>query len=169
MIRIILLAAVYGLLLGCATPRPLVMGPSLSQVQADPTAYQGRRIRWGGRIARVDNEAHDTLIEVVQLPLDSAGKPLAATTSEGRFMAHFGRFLDPVIYAPGKRLTVTGTVHGTRSGLIGAHPYRYPVVEVTRDQLWPEHDRPQIIYYHDPWWPGPYFNLYPWPYPDYWR
>lgn len=164
MLRVSLLLAAFTLVVACTTPSLVAMGPALSRVRANPTAYTGQKVHWGGRIARVDNQPHDTLIEVVQQPLSSDGRPESTPTSEGRFIARFDGFLDPAIFAPGKRLTVSGTVHGTRKGRIGDYQYQFPVVNVVDYRLWPKYRPPRIIYYRDPWWPGPYFGPYPWPY-----
>ncbi len=131
MIRVSVLLALCALMAACATPHTVVVGPPLNEVRANPGAHSGQRVRWGGRIARVENQAHDTLIEIVQQPLLSNGLPETTPTSTGRFLARFDRFVDPVIFAPGKRVTVTGNLYGVRSGRIGQYPYKFPIVEVT--------------------------------------
>ena len=165
MIRVSVVLILCALMAACATPRPALVGPALNQVLAHPDAHSGQRVRWGGRIAHVDNQPHDTLIEIVQQPLLGNGRPETTSSSAGRFLARFNRFMDPAIFAPGNRLTVTGTLNGVRSGRIGQYPYKFPLVDVIEYRLWPKQEPPRIIYYHDPWWPGAYIGAYPWPYP----
>ena len=152
-------------LAGCASgpiADPNLDGPGLRAVLTTPADYLGQTVRWGGKIARVDNRRDDTLIEIVQQPLGRSGRPLDGAQSAGRFLARFDGFLDPVIYAEGKELTVIGTLAPSRPGTIGAYPYTFPVVAVDQHELWAEPREPRVIY-ADPWfypYPGFYFRPY---------
>lgn len=156
------------LLGGCATqvPAPIatapVHNPQLSQVRTHPGDYQGVTVRWGGTIAEVENQEHDTLLVIVDRPLESDGQPQVNDTSQGRFLAQVNGFLDPVVYARGRLLTVVGTVAGSRSRKIGSYPYQYPVVAVESYYLWPRPVETVRYYYpcYDRFWYGP--SLYPW-------
>lgn len=158
-----LIAMGTALSLGCAVPAslPEQTGPGLQQVLAGPAAYRRASVRWGGRIARVENLADYTEIEVVAQPLTASGRPRNSAHSAGRFIARLPGFFDPVIYAVGKRLTVTGILETGKAGAIGEYSYTFPVVAVNQHQLWPEPDNDyQIIYFYDPF-PDPFwFNDY---------
>lgn len=170
--RILLLGAML-LAAGCASGPPEAIGkaihenPSLTRVRLDIEAYIGNDVRWGGVISRVDNEAEKTLVEIVRHELRGDGSPIKGGSSDGRFIAVFDRFLDPVVYEVGKRLTVVGTIDGSIRRPIGEYDYLFPVVLVEGSYLWQsvEYSSPPIYpgpwWYYDPWYP------YPYPYPYY--
>lgn len=166
---------IVALLYGCAVqpPAPISRIPagnvSLSEVRSDIKRFVGTEVRWGGEITRVENKAKYTWIEVVSRKLMQNGQPEFNGASQGRFIASFKGFADPVVYQVGMQLTVLGPIEGQSARSIGEFSYSFPVVSVTSSFLWPvvvetvEHDHPPWWYY-DPW---PY---YPWPYfpPYYW-
>lgn len=162
---LLLLAMTLGLA-GCASnlPKPIREAPeedvALSTARQNPGSYMGRQVRWGGVIAGVDNRADETCLEVVGRKLESNGRPATRDGSEGRFLACASRFLDPVIYAAGRLVTVAGTLAAVETRPVGKYPYRYPVVQARTLYLWqPE---PERYYYEpDPFWYDPYW---PWPY-----
>jgi len=155
---------------GCAAGPPEAISrvphenPSLTRVRLDVDAFAGADVRWGGIITKVENKAEQTWIEIVKMPLYSNGKPEAAGSSDGRFIASFDRFLDPVVYELGSRLTVVGRIDGGVRRPIGDYDYLFPIVVVDGSYLWPPIDPlpppayPYPWWYYDPWYP------YPWPY-----
>jgi outer membrane lipoprotein len=102
-------------------------------------------------------------MEVVARPLDGQGEPARTDTTPGRFMAEFRGFVDPAVYAEGRRLTVVGTLGGIAERAIGDYAYRFPVVAVEHHYLWPAEKPRRDPYpppwYHDPWYPyhSPYY------------
>ena len=158
-------------LAGCASgpPEPISRAihdnPSLTRVRLDIEAFNGADVRWGGIVSKIENKAEQTWIEIVKMPLRSNGKPEAAGSSEGRFIASFDRFLDPVVYEIGGRLTVVGRIDGSIQRPIGDYDYLFPIVVVDGSYLWqpidavaPPYYYPPPYWYYDPWYP------YPWPY-----
>ena len=150
------LSALLALVLcgACASPGPYdpirdadFKGAKLDVVRADPQNFINLPVRWGGEIARVENRAEETLVEIVQHELSSNGRPRSSNDSEGRFIARIPGFLDPAIYAEGRQLTVTGSVESTLARQIGEHPYTFPVVAVNRYQLWEPRRERDIVYY----------------------
>ncbi|MEE4379616.1 MAG: Slp family lipoprotein [Candidatus Competibacteraceae bacterium] len=137
-------------------------GPTLQTVRTElgPDSYKGSRVRWGGEIARVENQRTETWLEVVEKPLQRSGRPRDVNTSEGRFIARISGFLDPAIYAAGRQITVIGKLTDKIQRTIGEYPYQFPVVAVDNYQLWEVRRDPEVIYYHDPFW-GPWY----WPRP----
>ncbi len=165
-------------LTGCASrvPETIRSAPSpevgVAQVRAgDAKQYSGTDVRWGGSIAVVENGPAETFIQVVSQPLDRDGRPKANAAGGGRFLARFQGFLDPLIYAPDRQLTVVGTLRGKVSRKIGAYSYTLPVLEVRSHYLW--ENAPHSRCNSGNWWrcdccPYPYYR-YAWPYgPYYW-
>lgn len=160
------------MIVGCAAqPRSPIAntafkGPTLEAVRANPESFIGSKVRWGGTITRVENRREETWIEIVEQPLNNAGRPSSATASEGRFIARIPGFLDPAIYAQGRQLTVIGTLENSVQRNIGEYPYDFPVVAVDTYQLWEERKEPEVIYYYsDPFRGYPYR---PWSWYPYW-
>lgn len=163
-----IMTVVAALLAGCAAgvPRPIRDAPddnpALAAVRANPGAYSGRSLRWGGTIARIDNRATETRVEIVERALERYGRPQDTDRSGGRFLARVEGFLDPSVYAQDRQLTVTGILVGSESGKIGEHPYTYPVVQVQALHLWPPREP---VHARDPYWVDPWWPWYPWGYP----
>src|SRR5262245_51778331 len=117
----------------------------------------------GGDILATRPMPGATEVELLAKPLDGDGRPRHGDDSEGRVIVRASQFLDPAVYAEGRRLTVIGTVSGQEERKIGELPYRYPVVTAADLHLWPR--EVAVAPYPTPW---PYY-YYPWPYPYGWR
>ncbi len=176
--RIILAICAGALLAGCASVPDAVRNapaesPGVAEVRGDPSAHEGERVRWGGTIAEVVNQADRTLVAVVARSLDSRARPRDDDRSDGRFLASIDSFLDPAVYTSGREITVVGTVTRTRTRAIGDYAYDYPVVDVSGHVLWQARQRRDMARYgpyYDPWWDYPYpwhFRHYPYRYPYY--
>lgn len=163
------------LVAGCAAnvPReirePPLNDPSVAEVRTQPQQFVGAHVRWGGTIAAVENRANETRVEIVARALAGDGRPRETDRSPGRFIAVIDGFLDPMVYAEGREITVTGVVAGETTGRIDEHDYTYPVIRVDNYLLWPP--RPELTprdlppWYYDPWYPWrPHFHPYWWPY-----
>ena len=155
------------LLAGCAgtVPKEVRDAPddpvSLSAVLDNPQRYDGEAVRWGGEIAEIRNEERATWVEIVERPLQRSGQPRGADQSEGRFLARIEGFLEPTTYAPGRRVTVAGTLDGSVDGQIGEYRYSYPVVAVRAHHLWTERQvSPAPRRHYDPWACDPWYD--PW-------
>lgn len=173
------------LLTACATTTPEAIREappvdlSLAEARRDVAAHAGQRVRWGGRIAAVENRSNETWLDIVARPLDSNGRPRAGDESLGRFLARVDGFLDPTVYAKGRQITVAGSIERALTRHIGEYPYIYVVVKADTIKLWEQTvDRPAYYRdpfydpFYDPFWPGRLYP-YPWygPYPfyPYWR
>ena len=135
---------------------------SVQAVQQNTGSYKGQTVRWGGVITQVINNADDTWIEVLALPLSSRGKPTTnRQKSQGRFIAKVSEFIDPEVYQEGYPFTVIGILTDKIDGKIGEFKYSFPVVEVQGYHLWSKNS-----YYHYPYiTPGYwYYGYHP-----YWR
>ena len=164
--RVRLLAFVL-LLAGCASAFPedalrsVDRSVSVTSLRQDPAAYLGRRVMLGGDIVATRPMPTRTEVELLSKPLDREDRPRHGDTSDGRVIVTTPQFLDPEVYAAGRRMTVIATVTGEEERKIAELPYRYPVVAAESIKLWP---REVVVPYPPPW---PYY--YPWPYPYGWR
>lgn len=172
--RSVLLATIVVLLSACASSVPLLIrtpaagDPGLAAVRADPHAYLKHTVRWGGVIIHTENHAAQTRLTLLGRPLDSDGQPTDTDATQGRFIAIVHAFLDPAVYAPGRQVTVRGTLQGVETRKVDQYPYRYPVVSVLNIYLWPLPPPPETTppYWDDPFWYNPWYPFYApnWPY-----
>lgn len=148
---------------------------TLTRVRMDIDSYVGSEVRWGGVISKVENKTDRTWIEIIRLNLRDNGRPITSGKSDGRFIASFDKFIDPVVYETGRPLTVVGTIDGKVSQPIGEYDYLFPIVAVEGSFLWkrrvaaPAYPYPPPRYY-DPWYYDPWYP-HPWPrhrHPHYW-
>ena len=143
-----------------------------AQLRANPEAYKDRTVVLGGEIQNTDNLRDGTRLEVLQKPLDRFEAPQVSDDTGGRFMALCRDYLDPAVYAKGRRVTVAGRVLGSFTGKVGEVDYVYPLISCEETHLWPRAVAMPYGYY-DPWYWPPYpyaFRrpYYRWPYFRYW-
>lgn len=132
--------------------------PTVMEVQAQPQAFVGHKVRWGGVIIGLENLSDHSVLEILAYPLDESARPRLDEGSLGRFLLHVGGFLDPATYEGKREVSAIGTIKGIQTRKIGEFAYRYPVVEGRALHLWPERQEPEP-YYYDPWYYG---YPYPW-------
>jgi outer membrane lipoprotein len=146
------------------------------QVKAAPDSFKGQSVVFGGKVLTARRQKDGTRIEILQLPLARSTRPgYDLTQSQGRFIAIYREFLDPAIVPHGTRITVTGEVSGSIMLPLDETDYTYPVIDITRVQVWagsedvapPIRPYPYMGMGPGPYW-GPYWSPYwrPWPY--YW-
>lgn len=111
-----------------------------SQVLASPQPMQGKRVIWGGQIISSQNLAGSTEVTVLAYPLNASTKPQTDKGSLGRFIIRQNGYLEAADYAPGRQVSVVGTINGVREAKIGEASYRYPLVEAQQLHLWPKAD-----------------------------
>lgn len=142
-----------------------------AQLRANPEAYKDRTVILGGEILRTENLREGTRLEVLEKPLDRSEAPRLTDTTGGRFMVLCAEYLDPAVYATGRRITVAGRVLGSYTGKVGEVTYTYPLISCEEIYLWPRRIAVAPPYSYDPWYwppyPYPFWRVYPrWPY--YW-
>jgi outer membrane lipoprotein len=154
-----------------AQAEPMV---AFAELRTTPEAYKDRTVILGGEILRTDNLRDSTRLEVLQKPLDRCEAPQVSDDTGGRFMALCQNYLDPAVYAKGRRVTVAGRVLGSYTGKVGEVDYVYPLISCEETHLWPRIVAMPYQYY-DPWYwppyPYPYTFWQPysrWPYFRYW-
>lgn len=133
---VLLVAAGCGTVISENVMKTVDRGIEFKSVVADPAKYEGRSVVFGGTIIKVENFENRTVMEVVQEGMNSQLKPVSKDESAGRFLAKFDRFMDPAIFAAGKKITVAGVVSGTETRPLGKGNYRYPVISPTEHYLW---------------------------------
>ena len=125
----------------CATPYDIGNAdPRVTPVEAakDVPGMLNHTVAWGGLITITKNLKDKTEIEVVAYPLDSENRPNRDASPTGRFLVIQSGYLEIADYAPGRLITVVGTVTETRVGKVGEAKYVYPVVAATKLRLWPK-------------------------------
>lgn len=155
----LLCLAVSLLLVGCSSVPPAVYSSpagdvALSRVIVDVDRYAGNTVRWGGKIIMVSNEESHSDLQIVQLPLNTFGHPIATEPSQGRFIARSPDFLDPEIYREGLMVTFIGRISGSQTLQVDRRTLVLPVIEISESHLWvgrysgsereynPKHDAP---------------------------
>jgi outer membrane lipoprotein len=169
--RPLVLVGLATLIAACAMPPEALRGSFSDLNVAEGRVKDGHDVpvRWGGRIASVENRQEQTCFQVVSVPLDTRARPRDTDETDGRFIACVTHFYDPAVYSPGREITVTGTLEGTRAGKVGQMTYDFPFVRADTVFLWPKRPRREIVYYAPafgygfgagpfwggwgPWWP----------------
>lgn len=136
-----LLGCVLLLVVGCASSPVALEG---EQIEAfgpahvlDGQSGPGDRVVWGGRIVGLRNLPDETEIHLVSYPLDRGDRPRVDREPGVRFVLRQSGFLEPVQYAPGRYLTVLGTVAGLEPVAVDEHLLDQPVIVAERIHLWP--------------------------------
>lgn len=144
--------------------QPAEGSPDIEQVRQHIEGYLSQKIRWGGIILNTDNTHDASELTVVALPLADDGEPLTSDASPGRFIAIIDEFVEPLVYSPDRKITISGKVLKTEQRKVGEFLYTYPVIKVEHYYLWPQ--EPETIYLDYP--PYPWYDpYYPWRYPYY--
>lgn len=138
-----------------------------ADLRRDPDAYLGQHVMVGGEVLATRPAPGQTEVELLCRRLRADDSPERTDASDGRVLVRAAEFLDPAVYAAGRRVTVIGAVAGSEERKIGELPYRYPVLRAEAIQLWPRDPPRPPIYpvYPYPWgWPY-YYPRYlgPWP------
>lgn len=128
------------------------------EVAGNVSQFQGKAVRWGGTIIHVENEEKSSMIQILNYPLNSQGRPELDQRATGRFLLFTTKFLDPAIYAKNDELTVAGTVDGESTRKVGHKELTLPVVKSETLFLWPKRSNRYCNYGFNPYY---YYGLYP--------
>jgi len=140
---------------------------NFAELREDPQRFFGEVVILGGEIIEVRNRPDETTLLVLERPLGQGQRPRTDASSGGRFMVRFSGYLDPVLFAAGRSVTVAGKVQGDQTEAVGEAPYRYVVLEGVEIHLWEKPSSPPYPswYPYDPWYPwwyDPRFGHRPW-------
>ena len=138
----LLWAAVVTALCACAAaPRFDTAGVDPTVTPQSPIATRdagiGRAVQWAGVIVSSANQPQQTQIEVLGHQVQENGRPDLSGPTLGRFLILSPGYLETLDYAPGRLVTVVGSLGRPREGRIGESPYLYPVVWARQLHLWP--------------------------------
>lgn len=106
-----------------------------ADIARNPEGLVGKVVLVGGQIAGTRGGGDVIMLEVVQLGLLNNGVPDEFSPSGGRFLAVSSELLDPLIYTPGKFVTIIGEVKGKRIQKIDGADYPFPLVAVRELRL----------------------------------
>jgi outer membrane lipoprotein len=109
---------------------------TLGVLRSDPARYLQARVVLAGEVIETRPKSGSTEIEVLARPLGDGDAPRRTDESEGRFLLVAPDFLDPAVYARGRRLSAVGTVTASEDRALGERPYRYVVIRVDQIYLW---------------------------------
>ena len=125
---------------GCASldsrPPGGQLAPTPRQMAAMDIPEKGTKVRWGGVIISIRNLQYNTEIDVISYPISSHGEPQPEEPPQGRFIALKAGYLEPLDYAPGRRVTLEGRVESRRPGTVGEAKYLFPILRVETIRLW---------------------------------
>ena len=161
----LLVSAIF--ITGCsAVPKALEVPEStaltnFSAAQDNANNEQGKQARWGGVIAKVTNNAKNSMLEIVHFPLKSSARPKQGDETQGRFRVYFSGLLDPIIYKEGRSITALGTVTSSEDGKIGEHEYNYPVLKASYIHLWKDIQKVNVSITQSPFWNTPSYWRHP--------
>jgi outer membrane lipoprotein len=169
--RFILLIIIF-IIVSCApvfnkeiTENALINVP-ISTLKQQPMAYRDRIFILGGLIVSTKIIERGSIIEAVNIPVDSFGYLKDTRYANGRFLAllpHEKGILDPLIYKQGRYVTIAGRFIELQKGKIDELPYEYPLFEIIDIYLWEEKKEYIIVpqYYPYPLWYDPWWRYYP--------
>ncbi len=130
------------LLVACASTPPFdvknvntTIRPNEAIAKLD--SVRGNKVLWGGVIINSKNLEQGTQLEILAYPLNDNTRPRLDREPLGRFIIEHGSYLETIDYAPGRELSVVGTVTGTKEAKIDA-TYVYPAVTTDQIHLWPK-------------------------------
>ena len=108
---------------------------TFSEIIQDPEAYINSTVLWGGVIEKAIHGPDGTELIVRQAPIDSKGYP-RTDISEGEFMVHTLRHLNPEIFLRGTKVTIAGEIYGVAERKLGPVGYPCPMVRVIEIHAW---------------------------------
>jgi outer membrane lipoprotein len=74
--------------------------------------YAGKTVILGGYVLEVDPGADESVMILLQAPLDSFEAPGDTDDSEGRIIVFHRGYIDPAVYREGRKVTLAGVVDG---------------------------------------------------------
>ncbi len=135
----------------------------LVEAMGQSKLHLGTRVRWGGRVITVRNDATGFAeIEVLERRLNEQGRPAEQGPSDGRFLVRASQQVDADLYQVGSQVTVAGTFKQLQQRQVGNATQSLALVEVSDFVQWddPYPDYRYRHHYH-PFYGRPYYR---WPY-----
>lgn len=144
MMRVVtlLIGLIISTLTGCATAPPFsdamlaAVDRGLMPEQVVQNQTREVRVLWGGVIIGSVNMPDHTDFNVLFYPLDKSQRPDLELPAHSRFIVRYPGYLETMVYAPGREITILGTLQGTEAGKVGDAPYDFPVLQAEQLHLW---------------------------------
>jgi outer membrane lipoprotein len=137
---------------GCAPPFPketldkVNKDISFLALKAEPEKFKGTWVMLGGMIVATKNTKEGTLIEVLQKPLDTDGRPRQTDATDGRFLVQSDAFLDSAVYHEGRLITVVAEVVGRKELPLDEIVYAYPHLILKDMRVWSPSSGPRFFF-----------------------
>jgi outer membrane lipoprotein len=134
----------------CATTPPFpeetlhTANRELTPEQAVKENARDVQVLWGGVIIKAANTADHTDLTVLFYPLDNSQRPDLDQKPRSRFIVRYPGYLEIVVYAPGREVTILGSLQGVEEGKVGDALYSFPVVQTDKVHLWPVGDDSKV-------------------------
>ena len=165
--RYYFLPAVLIVVCGCGYPISQEMrekaDPDLTYpvVARNPLAYKGATVIWGGVVIGEQNQSRQTVLTILETPLNYRGIPDDSVYNRGRFIARIavGEDQAPKDYGERKKIILAGEIVGDETRQMNGTRLSYPVVQVKELHLFPRRNNSRLFR------PGDYQDQYG--YPDY--
>lgn len=150
-ISVLCLSALF-MTAGCAPPfsretlDKVNRNVSFQELQKEPEKFKGTWVMLGGMIIASKNAKEGILMEILQKPLDTHGRPLQTDSTEGRFLVQSDTFLDSAVYHEGRLITVVAEVIGSKKLPLDDIMYPYPLLIVKDLHLWDPSQGPRFFF-----------------------
>lgn len=137
---------------GCAPPFPketldkVNRNVSFLELRKEPEKFKGTWVMLGGMIIASKYSKEGTLIEILQRPLETSGRPLQTDSTEGRFLVQSDTFLDSAVYHEGRLITVVAEVIGRKELPLDDVMYQYPLLMMKDLHLWDPSQGPRFFF-----------------------
>ncbi|MCK9418902.1 MAG: Slp family lipoprotein [Nitrospirae bacterium] len=119
---------------------------SFQELKKEPEKFKGTWVMLGGMIITSKNTKEGTLLEILQKPLDTDGRPLETDSTEGRFLVQSDTFLDSAVYHEGRPITVVAEAFGLKELPLDDIRYQYPLLIVKDLHLWGPSQGPRFFF-----------------------
>jgi outer membrane lipoprotein len=129
---------------------------TFQRLQAEPNSHPGAIVVFGGTITSIVNRKDGTLIEIAEKKLDYWGKPIRTDKSGGHFLVFSHRYLDTMLYAPGRDITVAGEVVLAEGRPPGERESPLLFLHAKELKIWPR----ERLGWDQPPWTDPLYNMY---------
>ncbi|MFC1234868.1 Slp family lipoprotein [Vibrio sp. DW001] len=106
------------------------------QQWVDAPVDQENEVRLGGIIANVTNLENQTRIEVVNMPINSVGKPSLHSEPTGRYVGYYNGYLESMSFAKGRLVTLLGVSDGEEQGKVDDFDMTFKVMNIKGFHLW---------------------------------
>lgn len=107
-----------------------------------PERYRGAVVILGGQIVETVVKEGETWVQVLELPLGAQHRPDITAPPQGRFIAIYKGFADPLLYEKGRKITLAGEIQGGKTLMLNNAWYHFPVLLERESYLWKAEDYP---------------------------